>query len=157
MLLLRPLPLLPHSHPQRPRLNLSPLSRRLHRSPPQCPHLPRTYHQGRKPTLPLLHFIMMSGRTRLLVRSFRSPWMYVCSPDIEAFAYDVYLLLGSQPAEAMKNEFEYVWLKSAVESESSDGNSSTRLYMAPTPYSCHLHRKPSSEFRQFGIGCDYTS
>ncbi|KAN0123314.1 Ubiquitin elongating factor core domain containing protein [Russula decolorans] len=26
------------------------------------------------------------------------------------------------PAEAMKNEFEYVWLKSAVESESSDGN-----------------------------------
>jgi hypothetical protein len=34
----------------------------------------------------------------------------------------------------MKNEFEYVWLKSAVESESSDGNSSIRLYMAPIPY-----------------------
>ncbi|KAF8501083.1 ubiquitin elongating factor core-domain-containing protein [Russula emetica] len=31
-------------------------------------------------------------------------------------------LSGSQPSEAMKNEFEYVWLKSAVESESSDGN-----------------------------------
>jgi hypothetical protein len=36
----------------------------------------------------------------------------------------------------MKNEFEHVWLKSAVESESSDGNSSTRLYMAPIPYTC---------------------
>ncbi len=34
----------------------------------------------------------------------------------------------------MKNEFEYVWLKSAVESESSDGNSSMRLCMAPIFY-----------------------
>jgi hypothetical protein len=36
----------------------------------------------------------------------------------------------------MKNELEYVWLKSAVESESSDGQSSTRLYTAPIPYTC---------------------
>jgi hypothetical protein len=57
----------------------------------------------------------------------------------------------------MKNEFEYVWLKSAVESESSDGNASICLYMAPIPYTCHLHRQPSSNFRQLGIGYDYTS
>ena len=43
----------------------------------------------------------------------------------------------------MKNEFEYVWLKSAVENESSDGNSSVCLYMAQIPYTCHLHRQPS--------------
>jgi ubiquitin conjugation factor E4 B len=41
---------------------------------------------------------------------------------------------GGQPAESMKNEFEYVWLKSAVESESSDGNSTLRLSVPPVPY-----------------------
>ena len=36
----------------------------------------------------------------------------------------------------MKNEFEYVWLKSAVESEPSDGKPSMRLYNPPIPHTC---------------------
>ncbi|SRR6266702_150928 len=32
-----------------------------------------------------------------------------------------FLILGGKPAESMKSEFEYVWLRSAVENESSDG------------------------------------
>ena len=54
---------------------------------------------------------------------------------------------GGQPAEAMKNEFEYVWLKSAVESEPSDGNPSMCLFMSLLPHTCYLHRQPSFNFR----------
>lgn len=44
------------------------------------------------------------------------------------------LTFGAQPAEAMKNEFEYVWLRSAVESESSDGIPGKHLHMALIPH-----------------------
>jgi hypothetical protein len=37
----------------------------------------------------------------------------------------------------MENEFEYLWLKSAVESEPSDGNLSMRLYMPPIPHTIY--------------------
>ncbi|KAI9458816.1 ubiquitin elongating factor core-domain-containing protein [Russula earlei] len=70
------------------------------------------------------------------------------APIASPFNYDVWenetisqvFLVTLDPAEAMKNEFEYVWLKSAVESELSDGIPGTRLYEALIPYACLLPR-----------------
>jgi len=46
----------------------------------------------------------------------------------------------------MNNEFEYVWLKSAVESESSDGMPNTRPYLH-RPLIRVVDRQPLSDFR----------
>jgi hypothetical protein len=50
------------------------------------------------------------------------------------------------PAEAMNSEFEYVWLRSAVENESSDGMLDLYLYAVLISHEC-LYRQPSSERR----------
>ncbi|KAI0004607.1 ubiquitin elongating factor core-domain-containing protein [Russula compacta] len=52
------------------------------------------------------------------------------------------------PAEAMKSGFEYVWLRSAVESESSDGIPGQRLHMALIPH-IYVGAAYDDEYRLF--------
>ena len=42
-----------------------------------------------------------------------------------------------QPAEAMKNDFEYVWLKSAIETDSLDGMSGMYPSRSPITHGYH--------------------
>ncbi len=45
----------------------------------------------------------------------------VCLPNSPGFLLVWLLIIGGKPAESMKSNFEYVWLRSAVENLSSDG------------------------------------
>ena len=70
----------------------------------------------------------------------------VCLPTSLGWFVVWLLILGRKPAGAMKNEFEYVWLRSAVENESSS-EGMLNLYMILISDECRLYRQPMPKRR----------